>query len=111
MKLNFMRELLILVFLLVIIFFVVGVVFLEAVPRDEDFPKVISYRAESSVLRALREIENSNEKNTENNQNLLKSYTIESSELNNYATNKNYESGKTDPFSELDYANKQTTNQ
>lgn len=101
------KELFIVALLIVVIMFSLGVALSEYIPTDENLPEAVEYMADSSVTSALKEISENSEGAGGNGSNgsdttdsLLKSYTIDQSDLKNYKSKNAFESGKPDPFSD-----------
>lgn len=97
------QEIFILTLLTMVIIFVMGILFYDYIPTNRSVPTAIEYVPDSKVKEALKSVKyesfSENDSSTENNS-LLKSYSIDASDLKNYAAQKDYEKGKTDPFSD-----------
>jgi hypothetical protein len=96
------KELIIILLLFIVIIFVMGILFYNFIPSNAEEFSSVDYVTSDDVNTILDEIEaNSgvNIKNEDSNS-LLKSYTITKEDLNEYASENSYESGKKDPFSE-----------
>lgn len=102
MKSGLSKEILILVLLFIVIIFILIVLLYDFIPGKKENIKSVEYVAENSVSDVLQEIkENTGVDIAEKNSDVpLKSYSIDSEDLDVYASENSYESGKSDPFAE-----------
>lgn len=96
-----LKELMIFILLTAIVIMVLIVVFTEFIPSEEE-PATITYVPESHVKATLEEVTTASGGETENTTSLLKSYEVNKSDLKVYQTSKSYDSGKVNPFVELE---------
>lgn len=98
------KEIFILALLTMVIIFILGILFYDYIPTNRSVPTAIEYVADSKIKEALKSVKyessTGSSDNTSEKSSLLKSYSIDASDLKNYASQKDYESGKTDPFSD-----------
>lgn len=106
-----LKEMFIIALLVIVIVIVLIGLLYDYIPTEqsvETLPEPIEYMADSTVTAALQEIEENEstynlQDTTSTNTNttsLLKSYTIDKSDLKNYEARNAFESGKVDPFSD-----------
>jgi flagellar basal body-associated protein FliL len=101
MNSKFAKELFIILLLVIVIMFTIGVLFYDCLPISSERIKSAQYQANDEVKQTLNEVqENSGINGTTEDNSLLKSYSIDKNDLNAYASDKSYESGKKDPFAE-----------
>lgn len=96
------KEAFIIILLLIVVMFVLGILLYDFIPGKKQNIKSVEYVAEDSVNNVLKEIEESTGIDIQGNSSEvpLKSYSIESQDLEAYASENSYESGKSDPFAE-----------
>ena len=98
------KEIFILALLTMVIIFILCILFYDYIPTNRSVPSAIEYVADSKVKESLKSVKyessTGSSDNTSEKSSLLKSYSIDASDLKNYASQKDYESGKTDPFSD-----------
>ncbi len=96
------KEALIIVLLLIVVLFVLGILLYDFIPGSKENIKSVEYVAEDSVSNVLKEIEDNTGIDLQGNSSdvPLKSYSIGSEDLEEYASDNSYESGKSDPFAE-----------
>lgn len=99
MNKKIVKEVFIMVLLILVILFVIGLLFYDVIPFKEDITSV-EYKPDEAVLKAVEEIQGNTNQVTSNEDALLKSYSIDKEDLDIYANQKSYESGKQDPFAE-----------
>lgn len=105
-----LKEILIFVLLTIVVIFLLIILLSDFAPSGESVPTV-QYTAESNVKATLEEVD-AMVGEDEDIDSLLKSYTVDKSDLKIYETAKSYESGKSNPFSEVpatEYENTVTT--
>ena len=103
MKKNIIKELLIILLLALVITLTLRMVIYDFIPSKNNLPKAIKYTKDSVIELTLKEIEEQEKKSISkknNTENLLKSYTIEQSDLKDYVSKKQYKNSKADPSSE-----------
>lgn len=97
------KEIFIFLLLLVVIALVLGVIFYDYVPNNKVVPTALKpYQLTEEVREEL------NETMSRSSENIVKTYYIDSSDLSAYATTKDYNKGKVNPFE--DYTSENTTN-
>ena len=89
------KEILIILLLLVVIILALGIIFYNYMPSNKTVPNIEEYTASEEVKTAL------NEKITEEEK-VLVTYELTSSDLKNYERSKDYKKGKVNPFSTYD---------
>lgn len=97
-----LREILIIALLFLVIMFTLGILFYDYIPTDSGTITSVKYVADENVEHVLNEIQTNSgiDIKSQNTDSPLKSYTIDANDLNIYASEKYYESGKKDPFAE-----------
>ena len=96
------KELLIFIALAAIVIFVLMILLYDFVPTEVP-AQTIEYTADSTVKATLEEVSTyGGNSEAENTTSLLKSYTVDSSDLKFYETKKSYDSGKANPFIDLE---------
>ena len=96
-----LKELMIFILLTAIVIMVLIVVFTEFVPTEEELT-TITYVPESHVKATLEEVTTVSGGEADNTTSLLKSYEVNKSDLKVYQSAKSYDSGKVNPFVELE---------
>ena len=97
------KEIFIFLLLLVVIVLVLGVIFYDYVPNNKVVPTALKpYQLTEEVQEEL------NETMSRSSENIVKTYYIDSSDLSVYASTKDYNKGKVNPFE--DYTTESTTN-
>ena len=94
------RESLIIVLLLIVIMFTMGILFYDSTPINNQKITSIKYETAQNVNDVIKEIQQNSAVQTNDNSFLLKSYSVNANDLNDYASDNSYESGKKDPFAE-----------
>lgn len=105
-----LKEGIIFVLLTIVVIFLLMILLSDFVPTEESAQSV-QYVAESNVKATLEEVD-AVVGEDEDIDSLLKSYTVDESDLKIYETAKSYESGKSNPFSDFpatEYENTVTT--
>lgn len=97
-----LRESLIIFLLVIVIMFTLGILFYDYIPTTKDDISSVQYVTDENVEQVLNEIQTNSgiDIKSEVTDSPLKSYTITADDLNVYATENYYESGKKDPFAE-----------
>lgn len=96
------KEVFIILLLCMVVIFTIGLLFYDCIPPKNENIESIEYVADKSVTNTLDQIkENSNADITNNEDgSLLKSYSIKKEDLEEFASENYYETGKKDPFAE-----------
>ena len=96
------KEVFIILLLCMVVIFTIGLLFYDCIPQKSAKIESIEYIADKSVTNTLEQIrENSNADITNNEDgSLLKSYSIKKEDLEQFASENYYETGKKDPFAE-----------
>ena len=98
-----LKEVIIFLLLLIVIALVLGVLFYDYIPNNKIVPTALKpYELSEEVQEEL------NETMSRSSENIVKTYYIDSSDLSVYASTKDYNKGKVNPFE--DYTSQQTTN-
>ena len=95
-----LRETLIIVLLLIVIMFTMGILFYDSTPVSNEKIISVKYETDQSVNEVIAEIKENSAVQSEDSSSLLKSYSVNENDLNFYASDNSYESGKKDPFAE-----------
>ena len=112
-KTNIMKEIIIFMILLILIMLILAVALYDYIPSNISIPQTIEYSSDSTTTSIKQEIAYTNggdltadDKNVEEIETALKSYSINSSDLTVYGQKNLYNSGNSNPF---DYATEETT--
>ena len=98
-----LKEVIIFLLLLIVIALMLGVLFYDYIPNNKIVPTALKpYELSEEVQEEL------NETMSRSSENIVKTYYIDSSDLSVYASTKDYNKGKVNPFE--DYTSQQTTN-
>lgn len=97
------RETIIILLLCLAIILVLGVVLYNYVPANKVVPQEVSYSQSEEVKKAIQE-----SADAENSQVIL-TYEIDETDLDNYEKFKDYKPGKTNPFSQVPSETQNTT--
>ncbi len=100
MKSKILKEVFIIILLVIVIVFTLGILFYDSISIGSKPVSSVQYEASSEVEEVLNEIQESSGTDINEKDSLLKSYTINKDDLNVYANENYYESGKKDPFAE-----------
>lgn len=100
MKSKILKEVFIIVLLVIVIVFTLGILFYDSISIGSKPVSSIKYEASTEVEEVLNDIQESSGTDINEKDSLLKSYTINKDDLNVYANENYYESGKKDPFAE-----------
>ena len=98
------KEIIIILLLCLAIILVLGVLLYEYIPNDKIIPEAVAYITPESVKEELNNAETVDESQ------IIRTYTLDSTDLNNYKRVDSYVPGKPNPFSSYQ-TNGQTTNQ
>ena len=93
MSKNLMKELIILLLIILAIILVLGVVLYGFLPNNKVIPEEIIYTTSTTVKEALQNATGVNEED------VIRTYSIDSTDLNNFQATNDYRPGKTNPFS------------
>lgn len=96
------REVFIILLLCMIVIFTIGLLFYDCIPHKNEKIESIEYVADKKVTETIKEIEANNNSDvvSDKDDSLLKSYSIGKDDLNEFASENYYETGKKDPFAE-----------
>jgi hypothetical protein len=97
---SILKEGFIFVLLTVVVIFLLMLLLSDFRPTDEQAP-VVTYSVDGNVKATLEEVDTATGGDSEDIESLLKSYTVDASDLKIYETAKSYESGKSNPFDEI----------
>ena len=102
MRNKMLKELIIIFLLVLVIVFSMIILFYDSITEDVDEIIATEYTRSEEVNEVLKEIEAKGGEKVKPNtsDSLLKSYSIDAEDLNRYASENYYESGKKDPFAE-----------
>lgn len=98
---NIVREIIIILLLCLAIILLLGILLYEYVPMNKTVPNTEAYTTPSNVKSELKE-ENANG-------DLIQTYEINNSDLDDYKRVQNYKPGKADPFSSYEESENNTT--
>lgn len=90
---SFIKELIIMLLLCLAIILILGILLYEYVPTSKTIPNTVSYTTPDEVKEELLETDNVDESQ------IVMTYEINSSDLNNYKRIQDYKPGKANPFS------------
>lgn len=90
---SFIKELIIMLLLCLAIILILGILLYEYVPTSKTIPNTASYTTPDEVKGELLETDNVDESQ------IVMTYEINSSDLNNYKRIQDYKPGKANPFS------------
>ena len=98
------KEMIIILLLCLAIILVLGLILYEYVPTSKIIPEEVSYTTPSEIKEEINKGEN-----VEDEQVIL-TYSVDSTDLRNYERINTYVPGKTDPFSSYDTSSNQGNN-
>lgn len=101
---NVIKEMIIILLLCLAIILALGVILYEYVPAGKIIPEEVSYTTPSEIKEEINKGEN-----VENEQVIL-TYSVDSTDLRNYEKINTYVPGKTNPFSSYDTSASQGNN-
>ena len=87
------KEIIIILLLCLAIILVLGVLLYEYIPNDKIIPEAVAYITPESVKEELNNAETVDESQ------IIRTYTLDSTDLNNYKRVDSYVPGKPNPFS------------
>ena len=99
------KELIIVLLLILAIILVLGVLFYKYVPMAKTLPAEVIYKSSEKV----KELTSTSGKIDE--ETVIMTYSVDSTDLNNYQRSQNYVPGKANPFSGFDEENTTTENE
>lgn len=103
MEKTVIKEIFIFLLLLLVIALVLGIMFYDYIPNNKTVPTALKqYELAPEAQEEL------NETMSRSSENIVKTYYIDSSDLSAYASTKDYNKGKVNPFE--DYTSENTTN-
>ncbi len=102
------KELFIIILLIIVIMFALVILFYDCVSENTEEVVSIEYETNEEVTQVLNEIQKNGSLNTNNENQLVRSYSIDKSDLT-INTDEEYNTGKKDPFSKTVDANKDET--
>lgn len=88
-----LKEIIIMLLLCLAIILLLGILLYEYVPMTKTIPNPVSYTTPSGVKQELADSESIDESE------IIMTYEVDSTDLNNYATIQDYKPGKANPFS------------
>ena len=92
---SIIKEVIIMLLVCLVGILLFAVIFYEFIPNRKVVAETVKYQATSEVRQLLSD-------NVDNRENqVLKTYTVTSSDLNNYEQTNDYVPGKADPFAEV----------
>lgn len=93
---NIIKEIIIILLLCLAIILVLGVLLYEYVPSAKVIPEKVSYTTPENVKEELKQVSDIDESQ------VIMTYSVDSSDLNNYKNIQDYKPGKTNPFASSD---------
>lgn len=90
---SFIKELIIMLLVCLAIILILGILLYAYVPTSKTIPKTVSYTTLDEIKEELLETDDINESE------IVMTYEINSSDLNNYKKIQDYKPGKANPFS------------
>lgn len=98
------KEIIIMLLLCLAIILVLGVLLYDYVPMAKVIPEAISYTTPENVTNGLQQAGGVDESQ------VILTYEVDSTDLNNYKKVRSYKAGKTNPFSSYETTGENTTN-
>lgn len=102
MKKNIFKEIIIILLLTLAIILILGVLLYEYVPVNKIIPEQVAYTTPENVKSELQ-----TDSNVDNTQ-VVVTYEVDSTDLNNYKKTQDYVAGKKNPFASLQTQNNNT---
>lgn len=99
---SMIKEIIIMLLLCLTILLLLGILLYEYVPMTKTIPNPVSYTTPNNVRQELADSDNLEESE------IIMTYEVDATDLNNYSTIQNYKPGKANPFSS--YETTQPTN-
>ena len=100
---NIVKEIIIILLLCLAIILILGILLYEYAPMSKTVPNPVSYTTPESIQQEL-----SSSSDVDNNQ-IIMTYEVDSSDLNNYERINDYQPGKANPFSSYETSGDNTT--
>lgn len=99
---NVIKEIFIILLLCMVVIFTIGLLLYDCIPLKSENIESIEYVADKQVMNVIDEINSKDNLTSEstNEVSLLKSYSVGKDDLNEFASENSYETGKSDPFAE-----------
>lgn len=101
---NLIKEIIISLLLCLAIILLLGILLYDYVPATKTVPNPVSYQTPDSVKQELAE------STTINEEQVIMTYEVDSTDLNNYKRIQNYKPGKANPFSSYETTETSGTN-
>ena len=101
---NVIKEIIISLLLCLAIILLLGILLYDYVPITKTVPNPVSYQTPQSVKKELAE------STTINEEQVIMTYEVDSTDLNNYRSIQNYKPGKANPFSSYETTETSGTN-
>ena len=101
---NIIKEIIIFLLLCLAIILIFGILFYEYVPISKTVPNQVSYVAPESVRQELADSASVDDSQ------IIRTYEVDATDLNNYKKIQNYKPGKANPFSSYEPEVETTTN-
>lgn len=101
---NFIKELIISLLLCLAIILLLGILLYDYVPMNKTIPNPVSYTTPDTVKQELASSTSVDEEQ------IIMTYEVDSTDLNNYKTIQNYKPGKANPFSSYETPKNTETN-
>ncbi len=98
-----LKEIIIILLLCLAIMLLLGILLYEYVPMSKTLPNPVSYATPDNVKQELAEAGEVDQDQ------IIMTYEVDSTDLNNYKTTQNYKPGKANPFSSYEAAGENTT--
>lgn len=97
-----LRDIFIILLLCMIVIITIGLLFYDCIPHKNEKIESIEYIADQKVTDTIKQIEvyGGSDTTKDKDDSLLKSYSIGKDDLNQFASENYYETGKKDPFAE-----------
>ena len=95
-----LKEIIIMIFLTILIIILLIIALYEYVPNKEGISEVEAYKRTPETVNVLQEISTS-ELATQNNESIIKSYSITSYDLSEYVKHDSYNRGRENPFADV----------
>ena len=90
---SMIKEIIIMLLLCLAILLLLGILLYEYVPMTKTIPNPVSYTTPNNIKQELADSDNLDESE------IIMTYEVDATDLNNYSTIQNYKPGKANPFS------------
>ena len=100
---NIIKEIIILLLLCLAIILILGILLYEYAPMSKTIPNPVSYTTPEEIQKEL-----SSSSDVDDSQ-IIMTYEVDSTDLNNYERINNYQPGKANPFSSYETSGENTT--